>query len=261
MTWSLLAKITQPAASGSVPVWKPCTHPGRDCFISSITLRLTSGSLTRRPVDAVMLNQLLNLIELVGYIVYHFVDALPASGGSMFRNVKFTDTRAVSPKLKIIVRNTYNTRAHLLRVIFCFLLSCMCIFYFFFFFSLFWGRGAGVVQLSSFFFVLSHCFITLKNNLWVCLFLGLDDSLVLANDASMISQLNSWLSPKLRSSYSYWKLCYRASVDGWRSRTFHNRCDNKGATVTIVKVGSYIFGGYNDNSWQGKFSNMVSMAP
>ncbi|CAH3159381.1 unnamed protein product [Porites evermanni] len=79
----------------------------------------------------------------------------------------------------------------------------------------------------------------------------LDDSIVLANDASMISQLNSWLSPKLRSSNSYWKLCYRASVDGWRSRTFHNRCDSKGATVTIVKVRSYIFGGYNDNSWQG----------
>ncbi|CAH3186833.1 unnamed protein product, partial [Porites lobata] len=78
----------------------------------------------------------------------------------------------------------------------------------------------------------------------------LDDSIVLANDASMISQLNSWLSPKLRSSYSYWKLCYRASVDGWRSRTFHNRCDNKGPTVTIVRVGSYIFGGYNDKSWQ-----------
>lgn len=77
----------------------------------------------------------------------------------------------------------------------------------------------------------------------------------------MISQLNSWLSPKLGSSYSYWKLCYRASVDGWRSRTFHNRCDNKGPTVTIVRVGSYIFGGYNDDSWQGRFSNMVSMTP
>ena len=29
---------------------------GRDCFIPSITLRLACGSLTRRPVDAVMLN-------------------------------------------------------------------------------------------------------------------------------------------------------------------------------------------------------------
>ena len=53
----------------------------------------------------------------------------------MFRNVKFTDTRAVSPELKIIVRNTYNAQAHLLKVMFCFvslllLLFCMCIFYF-----------------------------------------------------------------------------------------------------------------------------------
>lgn len=129
-----------------------------------------------------------------------------------------------------------------------------------FFFSFIGGKG-GWCCLASCLSVLSHCLITLKNNLLICFFPGLDDSIVLANDASMISQLNSWLSPKLHSSYSYWKLCYRASVDGWRSRTFHNHCDNKGATVTIVKVGSYIFGGYNDKSWQGKFSNMVSMTP
>ena len=129
-----------------------------------------------------------------------------------------------------------------------------------FFFSLLGGREAGVVSLNSISYF-PIVLITLKNNLLICLFPGLDDSIILANDASMISQLNSWLSPKLRSSYSYWKLCYRASVDGWRSRTFHNRCDNKGATVTIVRDRSYIFGGYNDNSWQGKFSNMVSMTP
>ena len=144
-------------------------------------------------------------------------------------------------------------------MIFCLLLFCICIFSLFFF-SLF-GEGGWCFPAEQFFLYFPIVFITLKNNLWVCLFLGLDDSVVLANDASMISQLNSWLSPKLRSSYSYWKLCYRASVDGWRSRTFHNHCDNKGATVTIVRVGSYIFGGYNDNSWQCKFSNMVSMAP
>ena len=143
-------------------------------------------------------------------------------------------------------------------MIFCFLLFCICIFSFFFFF-LYLGEGGWCFPAEHFFLYFPIVFITLKNNLWVCLFLGLDDSVVLANDASMISQLNSWLSPKLRSSYSYWKLCYRASVDGWRSQTFHNRCDSKGATVTIVRVGSYIFGGYNDNSWQGKFSNMVSM--
>ncbi|CAH3196274.1 unnamed protein product, partial [Porites evermanni] len=82
---------------------------------------------------------------------------------------------------------------------------------------------------------------------------GLDDSAILANDASKISQLNTWLLPHLQSpDRSYWKLCYRASNHGWRSRTFHSYCDNKGPTVTIVRVGIYIFGGYNDNSWQCK---------
>ena len=88
---------------------------------------------------------------------------------------------------------------------------------------------------------------------FVC-FTGLDDSVILASDASMISQLNTWLSPKLQSAYGYWKLCYRASIDGWRSQTFHEHCDNRGATVTIVRVGRYIFGGYNDHSWQCKLA-------
>ncbi|CAH3198999.1 unnamed protein product, partial [Porites evermanni] len=80
---------------------------------------------------------------------------------------------------------------------------------------------------------------------------GLDDSVIIANDASKISQLNTWLLPHLQSQdRSYWKLCYRASNNGWRSQTFHRNCDNKGPTITIVRVGSYIFGGYNDNSWQ-----------
>ncbi|KAM7439996.1 hypothetical protein ABFA07_010748 [Porites harrisoni] len=80
---------------------------------------------------------------------------------------------------------------------------------------------------------------------------GLGNSVILSNDVGKISQLNTWLLPHLQSSVrSYWKLCYRATSHGWRSRTFHNYCDNKGPTVTIVRVGSYIFGGYNDNSWQ-----------
>ncbi|CAH3197867.1 unnamed protein product, partial [Porites evermanni] len=82
---------------------------------------------------------------------------------------------------------------------------------------------------------------------------GLDDSVILANDASKISQLNTWLLPHLQSpDRSYWQLCYRASNHGWSSQTFHSYCDNKGPTVTIVRVGIYIFGGYSDKSWKCK---------
>ena len=43
--------------------------------------------------------------------------------------------------------------------------------------------------------------------------------------------------------------CWRAKTDGWAASTFHRNCDGKGPTVTIIKVGSYIFGGYTDLSW------------
>ena len=43
--------------------------------------------------------------------------------------------------------------------------------------------------------------------------------------------------------------CWRAKTDGWAASTFHRNCDGKGPTVAIIKVGSYIFGGYTDTSW------------
>ena len=38
--------------------------------------------------------------------------------------------------------------------------------------------------------------------------------------------------------------CWHAKTDGWAASTFHSNCDGKGPTVTIVQVGSYIFGGF-----------------
>ena len=47
-------------------------------------------------------------------------------------------------------------------------------------------------------------------------------------------------------------LLYRASRDGWGASNFHSCCDNKGPTVTVVKSGNYIFGGYTEHEWKGK---------
>ncbi|KXJ21382.1 Mucin-like protein [Exaiptasia diaphana] len=66
-----------------------------------------------------------------------------------------------------------------------------------------------------------------------------------------LQHLSSFLKPVLQdSSRSRWIRCWRAASDGWDvDSTFHRQCDNKGPTVTIVRVGSYIFGGYSDISW------------
>ena len=41
----------------------------------------------------------------------------------------------------------------------------------------------------------------------------------------------------------------RASVDGFDASTFHSKCDNKGPTLTIVKVHDRVFGGFTHHSW------------
>jgi hypothetical protein len=46
-------------------------------------------------------------------------------------------------------------------------------------------------------------------------------------------------------------LLYRASRDGNTAATFHEKCDNKGATIVVVKItnSEQIVGGYNPLSW------------
>ena len=47
-------------------------------------------------------------------------------------------------------------------------------------------------------------------------------------------------------------LLYRASRDGWNSQShFHPRCDDKGATLTVIRdTKGHIFGGYTEQSWR-----------
>ena len=71
----------------------------------------------------------------------------------------------------------------------------------------------------------------------------------MGNNRNHLTSLSNWLAPVAKGIYSLWKRCWRASVDGWAASTFHSRCDGKGPTVTIIRVGKYIFGGYTSISW------------
>ena len=59
--------------------------------------------------------------------------------------------------------------------------------------------------------------------------------------------LQSWLPPGATFSP-----LYRSSTDGKRSVDFHRCCDNKVATLIVIKSGEYIFGGYTSKSWQSR---------
>lgn len=75
-----------------------------------------------------------------------------------------------------------------------------------------------------------------------------DASIILKDKDEYVKQMVEWLDDQFM-----WRLCYRASRDGWKAENFHTNCDDKGRTVTVVKVDDYIFGGFTDESWGGKW--------
>ena len=74
------------------------------------------------------------------------------------------------------------------------------------------------------------------------------NSPILRGNAFYKSRLHEFLTPAVGSN-PRWVLCYRASTHGWAASTFHSRCDGKLDTVTIIKTGQYVFGGYTDIPW------------
>ena len=96
-----------------------------------------------------------------------------------------------------------------------------------------WARSE-----SNFF---SH-FLSLSIALFVSYILGLRNE--------YYDALRTWLKP-LMTQTARWEPCYRAVKDGFGAHTFHEKCPNHAVTVTLVKVGKYIFGGFADQRWGG----------
>jgi hypothetical protein len=71
-------------------------------------------------------------------------------------------------------------------------------------------------------------------------------STILNGEIEYAKQLAYWVEDKKFG----WQLCYRASDDGWGAGDFHTKCDDVGPTVTLIKCGTNVFGGYTDQSWK-----------
>ena len=85
------------------------------------------------------------------------------------------------------------------------------------------------------------------------------DSNILKTNPSYLYHLGKFLEPAVGNN-SHWLLCWRATLHGWNVRTqFHKRGDGKRDTVTIIKNGKYVFGGYTDIPWGKKIACLVYM--
>ena len=77
------------------------------------------------------------------------------------------------------------------------------------------------------------------------------NSPILSISDCYVRYLGKFLEPAVGDN-SHWLLCWRATLHGWNVSQFHSRCDGKKDTVTIVKKGAYVFGGYTDIPWGKK---------
>lgn len=80
------------------------------------------------------------------------------------------------------------------------------------------------------------------------------DSVILSSDQRQT--LLNWLEDVPDVTNAREKLLYRASYNGWAASNFHSCCDNKGPTVTVIKSGNYIFGGYTEQLWESHGSGL-----
>jgi hypothetical protein len=97
--------------------------------------------------------------------------------------------------------------------------------------------------------------------------LGLRDLLICdfqCSKSSILKQnklqltFNKLVKDKTQLKNKQWSLLYRATQDGFAAADFHRKCDNKGATLTIIKSRDHpnVFGGYTAASWENFVSEI-----
>ena len=91
-------------------------------------------------------------------------------------------------------------------------------------------------------------------------FLAMMESTILSNKSNngfYLRQLAIFLSFVIGYK-SRWELCYRSSTHGSSDFKFHEKCDGRSNTVTIVKKNDFVFGGFTDTPW-GEYSLCTSL--
>ena len=70
--------------------------------------------------------------------------------------------------------------------------------------------------------------------------------------------IKSWLN----SDFDRFELLYRASRDGYRAYDFHERCDNQGPTLCVIKTtDDIVMGGFSGKSWTSTNAYASDTAP
>ena len=84
-----------------------------------------------------------------------------------------------------------------------------------------------------------------------------DESTIL-NDENHKNMLIKWIKEIENIQKQSSKLIYCSSKNGYTSKKFHEFCDNKLNTISLIKSNNFIFGGFTSISWEqgdGNYGN------
>eukprot|EP00475_Leptophrys_vorax_P002986 TRINITY_DN11715_c0_g1_i1.p1 TRINITY_DN11715_c0_g1~~TRINITY_DN11715_c0_g1_i1.p1 ORF type:complete len:464 (-),score=116.97 TRINITY_DN11715_c0_g1_i1:63-1397(-) len=85
---------------------------------------------------------------------------------------------------------------------------------------------------------------------WDGISLKISSSLATLFESSILNEdqqkrLSEWFDKGVKAT-----LLYRASRDGFAAANFHGKCDDRGATLTVIQAATaHVFGGYASQSW------------
>ena len=89
-------------------------------------------------------------------------------------------------------------------------------------------------------------------------FVGLQSKILPESDEHYLTFLK-WLDAAA-SSVSDWLICYNHMGPSMNIPAFHEGCDYVGATVTLLRVGEYVFGGFSNENWGGMLCTISFLA-
>ena len=82
------------------------------------------------------------------------------------------------------------------------------------------------------------------------------DSLMINEDIKKQEAIINWIKQKINKKNIDFKKIFTMSLNGSSCNDFHNYCDNKGPTITIIKTtNNKIFGGFTPLNWENSGGN------
>ena len=108
-------------------------------------------------------------------------------------------------------------------------------------------------QLDEIIEKMKNCFLEKKSIINSPIMIN---SSIIKNDLKKFNLLNEWIKEKMDKDQIKYELIFKMSQNGTRAEDFHKFCNDKGATLTIIKTtGNQIFGGFTPLDWKSLSNN------